>query len=583
MIYQITSTLSTFKPVSLRPGLNLIVAEKSKGATSRQTRNGSGKSSLIKIIDFLLGANCDNDSIFRSDSLSAHEFTMSFDLRGARTSASRAGESSNQVVVDGDFSDWLIQPKHHNRSGSYRISNSDWRVVLGNSIFNLPRDIEAYGPSVRSMLSYFVRRESSGGFQDAQRHTSQQQNWDVQVNLSYLFGLDWKIAHELQQVRQKERSLHTLKKEAKSGALGDLVGNVGELRTRLAVAERETNKLKRELSEFQVLPEYRELEQEASRLAMRISELTAENTLDLERIDALSSQLEEEVPPEDMRITELYEEIGIVLPGLVRKRLDDVRTFHAAVIRNRRIHLTGEIDDARASVERRTVEMERADRRRREIMLTLDSHGALDQYLRLQEELTRHQATLEEIKKRVSLARQLDSESTELTIERAQIKKRLTLDLEEKSDSLNESIVVFEEFSKRISDREGSLVIEPKDNGPEFSISVEGKESKGIRNMQIFCFDMTLAVLWANRGTQGPGFLVHDSHLFDGMDSRQVAKAIEIGAAQARSSGFQYIICINSDQLEAAEFTKGFDPSQYRNPVEITDATEHGGIFGIRI
>lgn len=583
MIHQVTSSLSTFKPVSFRPGLNLVVAEKSKGATSRQTRNGSGKSSLVRIIDFLLGSKCDPDSIFRSESLLEHEFSLSFDLQGMRTTATRAGESNSRVVVDGDFSDWVVQPKLHKQSGEYRISNTDWRTVLGSRMFNLPDDIESYGPSFRSMLSYFLRREASGGFQEAQKQSSQQQNWDVQVTLAYLFGLDWRVPHALQQVRQKEKSLAALKKEAKSGALGDLIGNVGELRTRLAVAERETNKLKKELSEFQVLPEYRELEKEASRLAIRISELTSENTLDLECIESLSSQLDDEQPADDSQITELYEEIGIVLPELVRKRLEDVRSFHEAVIRNRRIHLHGEIEDARTSIQRRALEMEQADQRRQEIMLTLDSHGALDQYSKLQEELSRQLATVEELKKKVALAKQLDSESTELTIERAQIKKKLIVDLEEKSDLLDESIVVFEEFSKRISDHEGSLVIEPKENGPEFSVNVEGKESKGIRNMQIFCFDMTLAVLWAKRDSGGPGFLVHDSHLFDGMDSRQVAKAIEIGAEQSRESGFQYIICLNSDQLDAAEFTNGFDPSSYRNPVEITDATEHGGIFGIRI
>lgn len=583
MIYQVTSSLSTFKPVRLQPGLNLIVAEKSKGATSRQTRNGSGKSSLVRIIDFLLGSKCDPDSIFRSESLSEHQFSMAIDLRGTRTSVNRGGENKSRVIVDGDFSEWPVQPKLDKQSGEYRISNTDWRTVLGNLMFDLPDDVESYGPSFRSMISYFVRREASGGFQEAQKHSSQQQNWDVQVSLSYLFGLDWRIPHALQQVRRKEKSLAALKKEAKSGALGDLVGNVGELRTRLAVAERETNKLKTELSEFQVLPEYHELEKEASSLAVQISELTSENTLDLERIDSLSSQLEEEKPPKDSQITALYEEIGIVLPELVRKRLDDVRSFHTAIIRNRRIHLQGEIDDARASIERRKVEMEQADSRRLQIMQTLNSHGALDQYSKLQEELSRQLATVEELKKKVALARQLDSESTELTIERAQIKKRLTADLDEKSDLLDESIVVFEEFSKRISDHEGSLVVEPKDNGPDFSVNVEGKESKGIRNMQIFCFDMTLAVLWSKRDTGGPGFLIHDSHLFDGMDSRQVGKAIQIGAQQAKENGFQYIICINSDQLEAAEFTNGFDPSRYRNAVQITDATESGGIFGMRI
>ncbi len=582
MIHQISSSLSTFKPVKLRPGLNLIVAEKSKGATSRQTRNGSGKSSLIRIINFLLGSSCDADSIFRTESLSEYDFSMSFDLGGARTLATRSGQVNSQIIVDGEFAGWPSKPKLHKQSGEYRISNTNWRKVLGSQMFGLPEGIEAYGPGFRSMITYFVRRESSGAFQEAQKQSSDQQNWDVQTNLSYLLELDWKIPHALQKVRQKEKSLTVLKKEAKDGALGALIGNIGELRTRLAVAERETSRLKQELSEFQVLPEYHELEKEASSLAIYISDLSTGKTLDMERVSSLSSQLEEEQSPHESQIESVYREAGIVLPGLVTKRIEDVRKFHAAIIRNRRIHLQGEIDEAQTAIGRRDEEMQRVDSRRREIMQTLDSHGALDQFSKLQEELSRQQATVEELKKKVELARQLDSETTELTIERAQIRKRLTADLEEKSDRLNESIIIFEEFSKQISDHEGSLVIEPKDNGPEFSVVVEGKESKGIRNMQIFCFDMMLAVLWTKRNA-GPGFLIHDSHLFDGMDSRQVARAIEIGAQQAEQIGFQYIVCINSDQLGSAEFSKTFDPSRYRSPVEITDASETGGIFGMRI
>lgn len=582
MIYQVTSSLNSFKTVRLNPGLNLIVAEKSMGATNRQTRNGSGKSSFVRIIDFLLGAKCDADSIFRSESLVDESFGMNFDLGGQRTTALRSGTDSSRIVVDGVFDGWPIQPKLYKDSGEFRISNAHWCDVLGAMMFQLPTDLESYGPTFRAMISYFVRRESSGAFQEAQKQASQQQNWDVQTNLSYLLGLDWTISHALQKVRLKEKSLETLKKEAKGGALGDLIGNIGELRTRLAVAERETNRLKAELSGFQVLPEYDELEKEASRLAIRISELTNDNTLDLERVASLSAQLESEQSPDSSLIESVYREVGIVLPELVSKRLEDVRQFHAAVIRNRRIHLQSEIDDAKNAITRRGEEKAALDDRRLEIMATLNSHGALDQFSKLQEELTRQQASVEELKKKVTLAKQLDSEATELTIERAKIKQRLTADLEERADKLNESIVIFEEFSKQISDHEGSLVIEPKDNGPEFSINVEGKESKGIRSMQIFCFDMTLAVVWSKRKA-GPGFLVHDSHLFDGMDSRQVARAIEIGASQAKQHGFQYIVCINSDQLKAAEFAKGFDPSVYRNSVEITDASEIGGIFGMRL
>ena len=100
--------------------------------------------------------------------------------------------------------------------------------------------------------------------------------------------------------------------------------------------------------------------------------------------------------------------------------------------------------------------------------------------------------------------------------------------------------------------------------------------------MQVFCFDLMLSVLWARQG-KGPGFLFHDSHLFDGVDSRQVASAIQLGQRIASKNGFQYIVTINSDAIPWDEFEKDFDFKDFVNPVRLTDASDDGGIFGMRI
>lgn len=80
----------------------------------------------------------------------------------------------------------------------------------------------------------------------------------------------------------------------------------------------------------------------------------------------------------------------------------------------------------------------------------------------------------------------------------------------------------------------------------------------------------------------GPEFLIHDSHLFDGMDSRQVAKALEISARTAEKYKFQYIVTMNSDMVPSAEFSKDFHFNDYVLPVKLTDATVDGGLFGFR-
>jgi uncharacterized protein YydD (DUF2326 family) len=112
-------------------------------------------------------------------------------------------------------------------------------------------------------------------------------------------------------------------------------------------------------------------------------------------------------------------------------------------------------------------------------------------------------------------------------------------------------------------------------------VKIEAARSKGINNMQIFCFDMMLMELAVKRG-RSPGFLIHDSHLFDGVDARQRAHALELGAERASKLGFQYIVTLNEDEIPSTEFRKGFNFDDYVNPVRLTDATETGGLFGFR-
>jgi uncharacterized protein YydD (DUF2326 family) len=109
---------------------------------------------------------------------------------------------------------------------------------------------------------------------------------------------------------------------------------------------------------------------------------------------------------------------------------------------------------------------------------------------------------------------------------------------------------------------------------------MQGSRSKGIKNMQIFCFDMMLMRLCAKRRV-GPGFLVHDSHLFDGVDGRQVISALKVGAETAKELGFQYIVTMNEDDA-FKEKTAGFDLRDFVLPTVLTDAREDGGLFGFR-
>jgi uncharacterized protein YydD (DUF2326 family) len=571
MIYRIFSDLPTFKALEFHRGLNVLLADKGPEATDRQTRNGAGKTSLVELIHFLLGARGDARSLFCAEPLKQATFSMEFDLHGARTLVHRAGIQPSRIQVE-------------RTAASSTLSNEEWRALLGGEMFSLPR-VDAAGsaaPSFRSLFAYFARREMDGGFRSPTKSYTQQQVGEQQVALSFLLGLDWSIPHTWQRIREQEATLRELKKAAGGEALGGLIGSAAMLRTELAVAQERVRKLTSELAAFRVHEQYHELEQEASRLTRELSSLSDENALDRQREAELRAAIEAEATPAPADLEHLYQQVGITLPGSVMRRFEDLQHFHDSVVRNRHSYLRSELEALKHRIQERDRRKGELDRRRSEVMAILRSHGALEHFTKLQSELTRREAETERLRQRFAAAEALESSKSTMAMERTRLLTRLQDDYREQEETLQKAIVAFQSISGALYEQGegGSLTIQPSQNGPRFDISIHAAKSKGIQNMQIFCFDLMLMRLWAEQD-RGPGFLVHDSHLFDGVDERQVARALAVGAQLSEALGFQYIVTMNSDAVPR-ELPEGFSLEPYILPLRLTDATEDGGLFGLR-
>lgn len=571
MIHHIFSTLPSFKNLGdLKLGLNVLLAQKTEGATTKQTRNRAGKTSFVELVHFLLGADAGPESIFRTSELAEHTFGMDFDLKSERTVVERSGSSKAKIFV-------TAPP-----AAKVKFSATEWCTFLGEQMFGLS-SLETAGskpPSFRSLFAYFVRRQASGAFMTPEKQATMQSTGDMQMALMFLLGLDWQIARDWQAVRDREKTLEELKKAAGNGAFGSIIGKAADLRTELTIQEARLKKLHSEVETFQVLPEYRELEVESATLTRQLNELANANTIDFSAIRDLESALASEVPPDLEDLQAVYQEAGIVLPGLVKRRYEDVKSFHESVVRNRKDYLSSELEAAKLRIELRDSKKAQLDQRRGEILGILKSHGALEQFLKLQGELGRLESEVESLRQRFEAAEQLEGTKNELEIERNRLTIRLRRDFSEQKDRLAEAIVAFEETSQRLYESAGSMTVDETSNGPIFKFPMQGERSKGIKNMQIFCFDMMLMRLCAKR-QMGPGFLIHDSHLFDGVDGRQVISALRLGSEIAQELGFQYIVTMNEDDA-FKETIDGFDLNNHVLPKHLTDATEDGGLFGIR-
>lgn len=580
MIHSIKCDKSSFKSIYFKSGFNVILAERTKESSKKDSRNGLGKSTLIEIIHFCLGGN-KGETLSKSQ-LDDWTFTIELDLTGRKYAISRNTKDLNKIYIEGDCSDWPIKPEIDGKSRRQIISRNDWTRVLGTFMFDLKSVYEEkYHPTFRSLISYFVRKNGqSGAFLNPFQQYKAQAEWDIQVNNSYLLGLGWQYAAKWQILKNSEKALAQIKQEISSGIITNLIGNIGELDAQKIRLEAQARVDKEQLDDFRVHPQYNQIEDEANQITKKIHLLVNNNIDDKRLLEFYEASLKEEKDASPRQVEKVYHEAGIIFPESLKKKLGDVMAFHKSVVTNRRDFLSSEMDKIKQNIVRREQEIQDISLKRAELMMTLRTHGALQEYMHLQ---SRHQNTISQLKDtslRLENLRKFEQGKSALVVEKAMLQQSATKDLNERESQKKEAVLSFNNYSERLYKVPGILSINIEKKGYSFKVDIQRSGSHGISNMKIFCYDLLLAKRWAKM-KRNPGFLIHDSMIFADVDERQKALGLELAEKESTNEGFQYICTMNSDAVPYREFGNEIEFNKYVIAT-FTDAKEDGGLLGIR-
>jgi uncharacterized protein YydD (DUF2326 family) len=366
----------------------------------------------------------------------------------------------------------------------------------------------------------------------------------------------------------------------KPAAAQGFIGSLGELEARRVRLKRKADQEAEALASFRVHPQYEEMRVQANQFTETIHTAANSNSTYQRMLALYESSLIEEDAPVPNSIERLYAEAGVALPGVILRQIEEVQSFHHKVIENRRGFLAAEVLRLREEIEANEQIIKQNTADRAVVLNILQTHGALEEYTLLQ---TKHLASINELNSIASTIENLKSCETglsQLKIDQEVLQQKARRDYEERHEIWEKSIELFNSYSERLYNVPGRLVIDVGPTGYKFDVEIERSGSTGISNMKVFCYDMTLATIWATR-SPSPNLLVHDSIIFDGVDERQRALALELAASEATEQGFQYICTLNSDYVPWDEFSEGFDLRQYIR-VGLTDQDSDGCLLGIR-
>jgi len=249
-------------------------------------------------------------------------------------------------------------------------------------------------------------------------------------------------------------------------------------------------------------------------------------------------------------------------------------------VENRRSFLETEVERLDRRIQKRSVEIRELTESRAASLAILKTHGALQEMTKLQERHVETRGKLDRVRTRISEQKDLDSKKRNIKVRKTELEKVAKQDHEQRRGRWSHAMRLFNDNSKALYETPGSLVIDITETGFRYNVEIDKSGSEGIGKMKIFCFDLMLLQLMAQR-ERSIDFLVHDSILYDGVDERQRALALEMASGIAEKIGAQYICALNSDMVPHGEFSENFDFEKHVR-LKLTDEDPSKSLLGLR-
>lgn len=585
MIRSIKSNNPSFKTVVFHSGFNIILADRNRGSVVEEklTRNGAGKTTLIEIIHFCLGSKMSRDSVFKNENLKGWSFILEIDIGAKVYCIERFTDCPGKIYIDGELSCLHFDCLYDKDKHRYYVSTCTFNKLMLAEFYGIKTtdNKQQYIPSFRELISYAIRRNLEG-YKNAFEFFSRQKVSSIQGCNAFFLNLSMEYAAQFQILKEKKKGIDDYRNAAKSGVIGTLSLNIDELYSEVNNRQKDVDLLKTMLESFQIHPQYEDILKKANALTEQIH--TNTNTLILrqkllEKYEASSCDTPS-LPLAD--IEKIYSEAGILFQNLILQPLSQVINFHKTIVANRREYLQSEMISLRKEIDDLNAQIENLSSLRAEQMKILETHGALAEYILIQDRYAKAKQLLEDARKKLEFTKYIENSRSHLSLEKQELFIKSRQDYNERIQTRRHAISLFKTNTEFLYPEAGTLTIDLNESGYTFGVDIKSSRSQGVNYMKVFCYDMVLAELGRARECY-PDFLIHDSTIFDGVDERQVARALRLAQFKSKKLNFQYICLINSDMIPYQEFDDEFMNIFNSSIVlRVSDEQEDGGLLGIR-
>jgi len=557
-----TDQSDLFDPIDFVPTLNVVMAEIRLPENRDKDTHNLGKTSLGRLLDFaFLSKRNPKFFLFKhEDKFKSFVFFLEIELADAsfvtvRRSVAEASriafkrhEAGHQDFSGLPLEEWDHQDVPFDRARELLDGILDWRSTAPWQY--------------RRSLGYLLRSQED--YRDVFQLGSAigpHANW--KPFLAHLLGFDAQLVEKHYEkegeLSRKEETAQVIKNELGGSSVEDISKIEGLLLLKVNDAEKKQKLLDAFDFRSQDKDKTKELVDDVDQ---RIAFLNSRRySLGQNKKKILASLGDDQIlfNPDDAQ--RLFQEVGILFAGQIKKDYQQLIAFNRALTGERRQYLLEERDEIDAELKSINAELTSLGLKRSEMLSFLSSTDVFGKYKHIADELVTLRADITSLERqRASMHRLQDlrAEIRALTEECSHLQALIEADVEkqnsDKTSCFSAIRVYFSEVVEEVIDRKALLSVSPNREGHlEFRAEIlDGagnttSADAGHTYRKLLCIAFDLAVLRAHLDERFPRFVYHDG-IFESLDDRKKENLLAV-IRQYADLGLQPVITLIDSDL----------------------------------
>jgi uncharacterized protein YydD (DUF2326 family) len=566
-LISLTTNQKTFKDIVFnKSGASFIVAKQINPNQFDKTKtyNGVGKSLLVALVNFCLGASITN-KITKSlqEKLSDWQFFLTVEINNKSYKIERCAYSPSEI----------------------KLNNENFTVLsfcekLKKLCFDISPDVKHL--SFRSLLPFFIRpsKTSYVAYNEPEKMGT---TYQKQLYNAFLLNLDVNLSQTKMQLKKEITDTNKLHKNIKNDPiLRQFFEGYQDSSLALADLDEKIKKLEKNLDEFEVADDYYQIKQESDEIKRTID--NTQNTIKLKNnsIKNIEQSLKINPDVDNKDIKNIYNESKLVFQVNVEKQLSDLEVFYQSLTVNRSKRLTQQKQMILNEVQILEKDFISLKQNFDKNMKFLNAHQALDIFTKMNANLSEMIQSKEKLQGYEKLQHDYVQKTLSLK-EKLVLQSKQTVNyLDDAKKDTDKIMEYFRGLAKRFYPNVLSGVTVKNNDGLnqiryDIEAKIQSDSSDGINSVKLFCYDITILMQGNNHNIN---FIFHDSRLFSDIDETHCNELFKI--VQDRFLDKQYIASINQNQLNT--LSDNMKKFVKENTIqEFTDDSDNGKLLGITV